>query len=61
MMKKADSRKTTYSTIATANNLGSPMAPAAGSLSAIGRRWADPSSGERSNPYPVPVQEYRSR
>ena len=60
-MKKAETQKTTYSTVAAANNFGSPIPPAAGITATAGRRWADPSSAERSNRYPVPTQEYRPR
>ncbi len=58
-MKKAEQQNTTYSTTAVANSLGSPMPPAVGLSAAVSRPWADPSSAERSNRYPVPTQEHR--
>ena len=60
-MKKAETQKTTDSTLAAANHFGGPMPPAASSIAIGSRRWADPSSAERSNRYPVPTQEYRPK
>lgn len=60
-MKKAEPQKTTYNASTATNHFGSPMPPAAGLVAHAGRRWADPSSTERSNRYPLPAQEYRPR
>lgn len=60
-MKKTETQKTTDSTLAAANHFGGPMPPVAGSITTGVGRWADPSSAERSNRYPVPTQEYRPR
>ena len=60
-MKKVEQQKTTYNASAVNGSLGSPMPPATGLSAAASRRWADPSSAERSNRYPVPTQEHRPR
>jgi len=58
-MKKAEPQKTTYSQLATPSY--SPMPQVAGPSANVTRRWADPSSSERSNRYPVPLADFRSR